>query len=31
LDCSSEYFQLPDLHRDLHHMYLRGLHAPLRE
>ena len=31
LDCSSEYFQLPDLHRDLHHMYLRGLHAPRRE
>ena len=28
LDCSIEYFQLPDLRRDLHHMSLRGLHAP---
>ena len=31
LDCSIEYFQLPDLHRDLHHMSLRDLHAPRRE
>jgi len=28
LDCSIEYFQLPDLRRDLHHMSLRDLHAP---
>ena len=28
LDCSIEYFQLPDLRRDLHHMSLRDPHAP---
>ena len=27
LDCSIEYFQLPD-HRGHHHMSLRDLHAP---
>ena len=30
LDCSIEYFQLPD-HRGHHHMSLRDLHAPRRE
>ena len=30
-DCSSEYFQLPDLHRGHQHMSPKGLHAPRRE